>query len=73
MFFFIVLAPGHTEVEWLFIIFCAKKLVVLLGAICESAQSMDRAAHSMYPYFTQESMDRTGICGSSWAIHEFCV
>ena len=45
----------------------------MLGAICESAQSMDRAAQYMDPYFAQESMDRAGICGSSWAIHEFCV
>ena len=43
----------------------------MLGAICGSAQSMDRAAQSMDPYFAQESMDRAGICGSSWAIHEF--
>ena len=39
----------------------------MLGAICGSAQSMDRAAQSMDPYFVQESMDRAGICGSSWA------
>ncbi len=54
----------------------------MLGAIRGSAQSMDRAAQSMDPYFAQESMDRAGIhgmmdragiCGSSWAIHEFCV
>ena len=47
--------------------------VYMLGAICGSAQSMDRAAQSMDPYFAQESMDRAGICGSSWAIHEFCI
>ena len=35
--------------------------VWLLGAICGSAQSMDRAAD---PYFAQESMDWAGICGS---------
>ena len=39
--------------------------VWMLGAICGSAQSMDRAAQSMDPYFVQESMDRAGICGSS--------
>ena len=39
----------------------------------QSARSMDRAAQSMDPYFAQESMDRAGICGSSCAIHEFCV
>ena len=52
-------------------------LVTMLGAICGSAQSMDRAAQSMPmamdPYFAQESMYRAGICGSIWAIHEFCV
>ena len=47
--------------------------IYMLGAICGSAQSMDRAAQSMDPYFAQGSMDRAGICGSSWAIHEFCV
>ena len=38
----------------------------LLGAICDcgSAQSMDRAAQSVDPYFAQESMDCAGICGS---------
>ena len=45
----------------------------MLGAICGSARSMDRAAQSMDPYFAQESMDRAGICGSSCAIHEYCV
>ena len=49
------------------------RCISVLGAICGSAQSMDRAAQSMDPYFAQESMDRAGICGSSWAIHEFCV
>ena len=38
--------------------------VTVLGAICGSARSMDRAAQSMDPYFVQESMDRAGICGS---------
>ena len=37
---------------------------VMLGAICGSAQSMDRAAQSVDPYFAQESMDCAGICGS---------
>ena len=32
----------------------------LLGAICGSAQSVDRAAQSMDPYFAQESVDRAG-------------
>ena len=32
----------------------------VLGAICGFAQSMDRAAQSMDPYFAQESMDRAG-------------
>ena len=32
----------------------------VLGAICGSAQSMDRAAQSMDPYFAQESVDRAG-------------
>ena len=32
--------------------------VALLGAICGSARSMDRAAQSMDPYFAQESVDR---------------
>ena len=45
----------------------------VLGAIGGSARSMDRAAQSMDPYYAQESMDRAGICGSSCAIHEFCV
>ena len=30
----------------------------MLGAICGSARSMDRAAQSMDPYFALESMDR---------------
>ena len=30
----------------------------MLGAICGSGQSVDRAAQSMDPYFAQESMDR---------------
>ena len=33
-------------------------VVNLLGAICGSARSMDRAAQSMDPQFAQESMDR---------------
>ena len=37
----------------------------MLGAICGSARSMDRAAQSMDPYFAQESINRAGICGSS--------
>ena len=45
--------------------------VIMLGAICGSARSMDHAVQSMDPYFAQESMDRAGICGSSCAIHEF--
>ena len=36
----------------------------MLGAICGSAQSMDRAAQSVDPYFAQESMDCAGFCGS---------
>ena len=48
-------------------------VVDMLGAICGSAQSMDCAAQSVDPYIAQESMDCAGICGSSWAIHEFCV
>ena len=44
--------------------------VSMLGAICGSARSMDRAAQSVCPYFAQESMDRAEICGS---IHEFCI
>ena len=36
----------------------------MLGPICGSAQSMDRAAQSVDPYFAQESMDCTGFCGS---------
>ena len=36
----------------------------MLGAICGSAQSIDRAAQSVGPYFAQESMDCAGICGS---------
>ena len=36
----------------------------MLGAICGSAQSMDRAAQSVDPYFAQESMDCAGLCGS---------
>ena len=46
----------------------ARHRVLVLGAICGSARSMDRAAQSMDPYFAQESMDRAGICGSSCAI-----
>ena len=30
----------------------------MLGAICGSARSMDRAAQSVDPYFVQDSMDR---------------
>ena len=30
----------------------------MLGAICGSVRSMDRAAQSMDPYLAQESMDR---------------
>ena len=35
-------------------------VVMMLGAICGSARSMDRAAQSVDPYFAQESMDRAG-------------
>ena len=35
-------------------------IILLLGAICGSARSMDRAAQSWDHYFVQESMDSTG-------------
>ena len=38
--------------------------VVLLGAICGSAISMDLLAQSMDPYSAQKSMDCADICGS---------
>ena len=39
----------------------------------DPSQGMDRAEQSVDPYFAQESMDRSEICGSSGAIREFCV
>ena len=45
----------------------------MLGAICGSAISMDLLAQSMDPYSAQKSMDCADICGSSYAVHEFCV
>ena len=33
-------------------------MIMLLGAICGSSRSMDRAAQSMDPYLAQQSMDR---------------
>ena len=38
--------------------------VVMLGAICGSAISMDLLAQSMDPYSAQKSMDCADICGS---------
>ena len=34
---------------------------------------MDLLAQSMDPYSAQKSMDCADICGSSYAVHEFCV
>ena len=39
-------------------------LVLVLGAICGSAISMDLLAQSMDPYSAQKSMDCADICGS---------
>ena len=39
-------------------------LVIMLGAICGSAISMDLLAQSMDPYSAQKSMDCADICGS---------
>ena len=39
-------------------------MLILLGAICGSAISMDLAAQSMDPYSAQKSMDCAEICGS---------
>ena len=38
--------------------------IILLGAICGSAISMDLLAQSMDPYSAQKSMDCADICGS---------
>ena len=38
--------------------------MILLGAICGSAISMDLAAQSMDPYSAQKSMDCAEICGT---------
>ena len=51
----------------------AAQLVALLGAICGWAIFMDLLAQSMDPYSAQKSMDCADICGSSYAVHEFCV
>ena len=48
-------------------------ILYMLGAICGSAISMDLLAQSMDPYSAQKSMDCADICGSSYAVHEFCV
>ena len=37
--------------------------MLLLGAICGSAISMDLLAQSMDPYSAQKSMDVCAICG----------
>ena len=71
----------HTYTWWYIIPYCrvsvyyahAWYLVVMLGAICGSAISMDLLAQSMDPYSAQKSMDCADICGSSYAVHEFCV
>ena len=42
--------------------------VVMLGAICGSAISMDLLAQSMDPYSVQTSMDCADICGSLRAV-----
>ena len=39
-------------------------VMMMLGAICGSAISMDLAAQSMDPYSAQKSMDCADICGS---------
>ena len=59
--------PGsNTEHGYLLVeMTCVQR--ILLGAICGSARSMDRAAQSIDLYFVQESMDHAGICGSSCA------
>ena len=52
-------------------------VAVLLGAICGSGRSMDRAAQSMDPYFAQESMHDIAqeLVYLAWSVDfaKFCV
>ena len=53
-----------------FVMYDLTSVYFMLGTICGSAH---RTTQSVDPYFAQEFMVRAEICGSSGAIHEFCM